>query len=62
MILGGFWEGRGENDKWKKLKPAPVASEDHHLAVEPMRGGTLSTNASSIGLIGFSEGPDYKKP
>ena len=46
----------------EELHPSPVASEDHHFAIEPMRGCTLSTNASSIGPIGFSEGSEYKKP
>ena len=46
----------------EELKPSPVVSEDHHLATEPMRGYALCTIASSIGPIGFSEGPDYKKP
>ena len=46
----------------EELKPTPAASEDHHLATEPMRGCILSTSASSRGPMGFSEGPDYKKP
>ena len=56
-ILGDFGEA-GE----KMTYVAPAASEDHHISTERLRDSMLSPIASSIGPMGFSEGPNYKKP